>query len=636
MATTERETWKPGDPIGYITPDTHKVDLPPYKGERYEADVPDTLELQERARLAIHCMTETTDPEADYEPYYMVHFRDNPPMMIHNSWHGSTLAKYMETVALMRIMSGSDQNSEVERRWMEVTLHMQGPDGLIYTPTKGRPWAHRDVGFETNVEDYGYGFQGDQYITAFGNGRMLSTMSLFAQRDGGPVWRDAARRLVDGLAELAVDDGDIAYFYPNILVTKKGPPPDGWKPTSFMHSETSRVPFGLVHAYRLLGYEPAATLAGKILTFLRRHSYGEDGTFFSTPDNPRMAHFHSHAHGLLVMQQYAETMGDDDMMAFAVRSFEWAKSVGSNVEMHGWDTWENTPGADLVGYFPEHVDSPRWEGSEICEVADMVALALKLSEAGVGDYWDDADRWARNMLAEGQLLSTDWIYRLPESGMTNHDPVYLSPSVAGPYNSTDRVPERNLGAFAGYPAANDWYVGDGPGTMHCCTVNGARAMYWVWDHALRHQDDTLRLNLLLNRASQWADVDSYIPYLGRIDVKVKQPVRLEIRIPEWVAPSQTRCTVNTAERRLDWNGRYAKVGDVKPGDTVTLTFPIEERTDIVHIEKQRFTLVRKGNEVVAIDPPGRHNPLYQRQHYRQSNPRWHKIERFVSKEQIDW
>ena len=42
----------------------------------------------------------------------------------------------------------------------------------------------------------------------------------------------------------------------------------------------------------------------------------------------------------------------------------------------------------------------------------MVALALKLSEAGLGDYWDDADRWGRNMLVEGQLTRGDWIDRL--------------------------------------------------------------------------------------------------------------------------------------------------------------------------------------------------------------------------------
>jgi hypothetical protein len=67
-----------------------------------------------------------------------------------------------------------------------------------------------------------------------------------------------------------------------------------------------------------------------------------------------------------------------------------------------------------------------------------------------------------------------------------------------------------------------------------------------------------------------------------------------------------------------------------------LSFPIFERTDTVYIEKERFTLVRKGNDVVDISPPGRFCPLYQRRHYRQDTPRWRKVVRFVSDEVIDW
>ena len=395
-----------------------------------------------------------------------------------------------------------------------------------------------------------------------------------------------------------------------------------------INGESSRIPHGLVHANRLLGYEPALVLARKIINFLRRYFYAPDGTFWATPGNPLMAHFHAHANGLLAMQEYAQDTGDEELMDFVVRSFHWAKELGATVQ---WQpskyAFAAVPAATLVGYFPEWTLSPLWEQSEICEVTDMIALALRLSEAGIGDYWDDADRWIRNMLIEGQLTSTDWAYRLAGGSV---------PSAVGPYDSADRVPERNLGGFAGSASANDWYVGDIHAIGHCCTANGARVLYWIWERILRHQDGKLRVNLLLNRASPWADVDSYIPYQGRVDVKIKQPVDLSLRIPEWVALGETRCQVNAGERSLGWDGRYAQVGEVKPGDLVTLTFPIFERTDVVDIEKERFTLVRKGNEVVYIDPPGRTCPLYQRQHYRDDTPRWRNVTRFVSGEDIAW
>ncbi len=69
---------------------------------------------------------------------------------------------------------------------------------------------------------------------------------------------------------------------------------------------------------------------------------------------------------------------------------------------------------------------------------------------------------------------------------------------------------------------------------------------------------------------------------------------------------------------------------------VTLTFPIQETSEDVYVEKRRFTITRKGNEVVDVYPPGVYCPLYQRAHYRVDHTRWREIERFVSEEQITW
>ena len=60
-----KEDWKPG-PAGYIQPEIPHLDVPVYRGERYEAMVPDTFDLAERVRLAIHGMTENTAPELDH------------------------------------------------------------------------------------------------------------------------------------------------------------------------------------------------------------------------------------------------------------------------------------------------------------------------------------------------------------------------------------------------------------------------------------------------------------------------------------------------------------------------------------------------------------------------------------------
>jgi len=67
--------------IGYIRQDIPEFDLPAYPGERYGALVPETLDLQERATLAVNVLTRATDPEADHEIYFSDPRRAAPEKM---------------------------------------------------------------------------------------------------------------------------------------------------------------------------------------------------------------------------------------------------------------------------------------------------------------------------------------------------------------------------------------------------------------------------------------------------------------------------------------------------------------------------------------------------------------------------
>ena len=57
----------PKGPIGYMNSDIPEFETPQYPGEYYEAIVPATLDLAERARLAAHAMTSMTNPLCDFE-----------------------------------------------------------------------------------------------------------------------------------------------------------------------------------------------------------------------------------------------------------------------------------------------------------------------------------------------------------------------------------------------------------------------------------------------------------------------------------------------------------------------------------------------------------------------------------------
>jgi hypothetical protein len=199
---------------------------------------------------------------------------------------------------------------------------------------------------------------------------------------------------------------------------------------------------------------------------------------------------------------------------------------------------------------------------------------------------------------------------------------------------TKGVPERIRGCFNSGVHVNNWTRMN---VSSCCTANGARALYYAWRSILTKKDNLLRINLLLNRASAWADIDSHIPYRGQVDVYMKQPMRLQIRIPFYVDKPRVTLRVNEEERQFNWLDRYIDVGFVGEGQKVGVEFPLETRTVTVDGvlgsgEKAKFTL--KGNDVIDVEPKGSQFPLYQRDKYRRNETQWREVTRFAPEEEF--
>lgn len=608
-------SFRPGSPepkrsskIKYINPEVPKLKLPLYEGTRYEAQVPDTLDLAERAALAVNGLTGPTNPDADYELYWLASFGNNPPYMSHD-WNDHVQIKFHEALPLMRLASGSHLNEEVDQRWMEIVIQMQGPDGLLYYPLVGRPWARNGVA----LEQFGPLPEGDHYTEPYANGRLLGAIALYYKLTGDERWKKVGQRVVDGLTKQAIHQDDYAYFSTGQFGVNQVSDPKVAKESinPWMNMTFGWITIGLAQFYRVTGYEPALTLSGKLARYTRYHGqmFDSEGRFVGI-----QMHFHGHLHPLLGMLEYGMAAGDWEMIQFARKGYEFSIP----------QMWP------MVGYVSEFIDPEGYRTSEICGVADIIHVAVKLTLAGAADYWDDVDRWTRNQFADGQLTESEWVYKMADKLPPNPE----FPNRA--YASIEKVAERTVGGFAGWPSANDWQGHDRLSFMHCCTGNGTRAIYYVWKNILHYDRGKLRVNLLLNRASAWADVDSYIPYEGRVDVKAKSSCDLAVRIPEWVRAKGTRCQVNGKERSLTWDRRYALVGKVQPGNIATLTFPIRERRDALRIHGKDYVVTRKGNDVVHIDPPGKHFPLYQREKYRQNKAQWKKTERFVADQLVEW
>lgn len=654
----------------------------------YEAEVPDTLDLAEVAELTIRGITNRIEPDKGYLMYTRDNFYADPPHM-HFLWanEGGCEAKHLEGLSLMRLMTGSETNLDRERGYWEAILAGAGEDGCFYIDPKrylnpGTPSPRREP--HTSVER---------------EGRHILALCMRYQADGDARWKTLIEKKIDRLRAMAVYRDDYAYFTNASCTTGEVSfTPDDTPETMqqglyadanvaatnheermttsemFDQPTQGRGMFELLQSahqvnfclnrslcvyYRISGYEPALDLAGRIIKgVLREHdSFRPDGRWL-------VEHFHTATASLLAILEYAIAANDRDLMALVDRCFQFGKISGDAV----------------TGYFPEFRPGAKnyleRRLCETCEVADMIGLAIKLSRAGVADHWSDVERWVRNQFVENQLtaekLATmranlksgkepaapqkiEWMRKLidavgqqkaqemvTELQIDSGTRVPLDhPMRKDPGPGNDTVPEwasleidRAVGSFAGWAFPNDW----GAMSMHgCCTGNASRTIYWIWDSIVTCEDSLVKVNLLLNRASKWLDVDSYLPYEGRVTLKIKEATHLAVRIPEWTDRDKVTCTIGGVERTYQWSGNYIALGSVEVGDTVDITFPIDTRESFrVMGADTTYKLTMKGYTVVDIDPKGKICPLYERDAYKCDTAPVKRVTRVFSDKEIVW
>jgi DUF1680 family protein len=195
-----------------------------------------------------------------------------------------------------------------------------------------------------------------------------------------------------------------------------------------------------------------------------------------------------------------------------------------------------------------------------------------------------------------------------------------------------------VGWFSSYANASSWFMDfpRAPGVVACCLGNGSRSLYLVWQSILTQSPGRLRVNLLLNRASPWADVSSHLPYTGQVDVHVKQDTELFVRIPGWVETREVSCRCNGQSSAIKWDGRYVSPGRVAKGDVVTVSFSVRETVVSAKIGEGSASLTMRGSTVVDIHPRGVCYPLCMRAAFRSNETRWKSAYRFVADARLHW
>ena len=394
-------------------------DLPAYKGQRYEAEVPATLDLTEQAELALNGLAGTIDQNGDYQMWFFVFCNSRPPWMEHGGSDSACMPKYAISMPLMRLICGSNKHLDVEQGMQEVlTRWLAEDDGLWYTPySPKRPW---------HVNWYGHaGYQEDREDAAqvLTMGAQMLAMMIRQQMDGDPVWDGRVQALARGLERIAVKQGDYAYYPDGGFGGAFVYPKSGWRKTGEPGGEHEGGEGSVLcyQGYQLrslslwaakTGDEQALDFAGRLARFIMKPKFWgglTDPVLINGQERGHVnSHFHARAIALRGLLEYGLVAGDAEACQFVRSSYDYMRALG---------IWE-------MGFIPTFPDASHahYHYMEGCFIGDWVALGVKLSEGGYADCWEDTDCLIRNHLIEGQLADRSLVARV-----VANSPAYARP-----------------------------------------------------------------------------------------------------------------------------------------------------------------------------------------------------------------
>jgi hypothetical protein len=582
-------------------------------GQFVEVTVPDTLDLAARAELSLNALTRNSMPDEYRTVYETFSFGKSPPVMAKPAWFINPANLY--ALPYLRTMCGSHAGLDVEYQMMKGMLGRIQPSGLMTFPN--------DAGWPagTSIPNV--------------NGQLAMALFNWYERDKNPGWLDYVALLCKGLERTAIRVEDRAYYPLECGIDAAGvwrwtnrgasviPYTSPNEPQSeqqgYEGSAKWMTVYGPMEAlagyYRYTGDATSLDLGMRLTRFALKAPMWEGFSSLAYPGNQQgifAGHFTGNVHFLNALLDMGMAQKSEALKQRARQGYELTRRVG--IMRMGWYPSWIMNGSETYGR------SKALHG--VCDsggIAAALTLAVKLSDAGVGDYWDDVEYIVRNQLIEQQFTDSKVM-----RGKAGGDPKNVIERFVG-------------GAGAGEPTAVK------PEINSLATASTAAAFYFAWHSIVRIDKEAklAQVNLFLNRVSPWLDLESYLPYEGKIILRNKQARTIFVRLPMWL---NDRLPVWDADQMAvsgKRNGRSfvpARVGrnlllDVEPGDVVELSFPVPTRTDKYTIHGTVYKIQFRGATVVDIDPRNTSPtmiPIYQREAMKAATAPMHTVKRFVS------
>jgi hypothetical protein len=250
-----------------------------------------------------------------------------------------------------------------------------------------------------------------------------------------------------------------------------------------------------------------------------------------------------------------------------------------------------------IGYITAYGGTP--DGEPCCSLMEWTTIALALTGAGRGEWWDLIDRYFRNHTLANQFTDTSRANRA------------MSTEAPRPQDDARDALERAVGCFM-CASAREHHGG----TMLCCTGNAMWTLGKLASEAVTLDEGGLAVNLHFSLETPLAAITSCEPFAGRLEVAPHRAGPLRVRVPAYAG--RVEAAVDGTPAQPEREGAYLHFGEVRAGQRVTLTFDLPEkdtvettwltpggRADVMPkrdpVLRERVRTRWRGNTVLAID-----------------------------------
>ncbi len=573
----------------------------------------DDLDLRALARAGLNYLRGNPDPARNYECKFSLGPLGIPahvPLLPQNTYGfdpialGDTDCRMDWQYPHMREMAGVPEPDAVERGVRQRIRGYRREDQLVWMNPAA--WVG-PLKSPSAVEALRH-----EWAFTWATGKLLVSLAEEYQRTGDAALKSECRAMFLALARLACRDDQGRAYLPF------GAAP--WRDGEWLHLSDAGANQGwggeLAHGYPFVieplvrywectGDAEALALAR---AFAEGHMAGVPPHLGEERIDPVTGafrkHVHLHTHEIWGAAHLGAVTGEARYLNWAERAYRFVLSQGTD-----------------FGWYPEYIPQSEYR-TEICVVGDMTSIAACLARGGRPEFWDHVERTVRNELHRAQFALTPAFMALFRSLHKDKPAAQVEAALAA---------LRKLeGGFVAQPAFDDWVSYPGPNLgapglyangiqmMGCCPPEGLRGLWEAWQGIVQERPEGTFINLAFSGEHAAATVVAYEPADGCLDVQVRRAGAYFLRPPAWAERAAVKLYRDDAGSSVAWGGpanAYVICRAARTGERLRLRWPVPQFTQVfrpqsVPHRSEKLTVYWRGNQVLKVEPRGRHLPMF--------------------------